>query len=73
MNGGGQPIHQKPEKLKKRIQALYDIDTNAKVRRSHQNESVKKLYDEFLEEPNSHTAHKILHTEHINRKELLRA
>lgn len=73
VNGGGQPIHQKPEKLKKRIQALYDIDTNAKIRRSHQNESVKKLYDEFLEEPNSHTAHEILHTGYVNRKELLRA
>jgi len=70
INGGGQPIHQKPEKIKKRVQALYDIDTKMKNRRSHENESVKKLYDEFLGEPNSHKAHEILHTKYTNRSEV---
>ncbi len=72
INGGGQPIHQKTEKIKKRIQVLYEIDTNAKTRLSHENESVQKLYDEFLEEPNSHKAHEILHTSYTDRKSLLR-
>ncbi|MEW6508482.1 MAG: NADH-dependent [FeFe] hydrogenase, group A6 [Bacteroidota bacterium] len=71
INGGGQPIHQKTEKIKKRIQALYDIDVNMKKRRSHENESVKKLYKEFLGEPNSHLAHELLHTTYINRKKIL--
>ena len=71
INGGGQPIHHKPEKLKKRIQALYEIDSKMKNRRSHENESVKKLYKEFLGEPNSHLAHEILHTEYQDRKKLL--
>ena len=71
INGGGQPIHQKPEKIKKRIQVLYDIDNKAKFRRSHENESVIKLYKEFLIEPNSHKCHEILHTSYINRKEIL--
>ena len=73
INGGGQPIHQKPEKLKKRMQALYEIDMNAQTRKSHENESVQKLYDEFLEEPNSHIAHEILHTTYVDRKAVLRA
>ena len=28
INGGGQPIHQKPEKVMKRMKALYQIDEN---------------------------------------------
>ncbi len=71
INGGGQPIHQKTEKIKKRVQALYDIDANMKKRRSHENESVKKLYKEFLGEPNGHLAHELLHTTYINRKKIL--
>jgi iron-only hydrogenase group A len=71
INGGGQPIHQKSEKIKKRVQALYDIDANMKNRRSHENESVKKLYKEFLGEPNGHLAHELLHTTYINRKKIL--
>lgn len=71
INGGGQPIHQKPEKIRKRVQALYEIDSKAKTRNSHENESVQKLYDEFLVEPNSHKSHSILHTTYTNRKILL--
>lgn len=71
INGGGQPIHQKPEKIKKRVQALYDIDESMKSRKSHENESVKKLYKEFLGEPNGHLAHELLHTTYVNRKKIL--
>ncbi len=71
INGGGQPIHQKPEKVRKRVQALYEIDSKMKNRKSHENESVKKLYKEFLGEPNGHTAHEILHTHYIDRKRIL--
>jgi len=72
INGGGQPIHQKPEKIKKRVEVLYNIDVKAKIRMSHENEVVMKLYDEFFEEPNSHKAHEILHTNYIDRKSILR-
>ncbi|KUG26209.1 periplasmic hydrogenase large subunit [hydrocarbon metagenome] len=72
INGGGQPIHAKPEKIRKRVQTLYEIDANAKTRRSYENESVNKLYNEFLEEPNSHIAHEILHTNYIDRKSILK-
>ncbi len=71
INGGGQPIHQKPEKIVKRVQALYEIDEKAKHRMSHENESVKKIYEEFFVEPNSHKAHDILHTSYVDRKAIL--
>ncbi len=71
INGGGQPIHQKPEKVKKRVQALYEIDSKSKHRMSHENEGLMKIYDEFLGEPNSHKCHELLHTEYFDRKKIL--
>ncbi|HWQ82484.1 MAG TPA: NADH-dependent [FeFe] hydrogenase, group A6 [Ignavibacteria bacterium] len=68
INGGGQPIHQKPEKVIKRVKALYEIDSKMIHRKSHENESVKVLYKEFFGEPNSHKAHEILHTHYQSRK-----
>jgi len=53
------------------MRALYHIDANMKKRNSHENESVKVLYKEFLVEPNSPTAHKILHTHYLDRKKIL--
>jgi iron-only hydrogenase group A len=67
INGGGQPIHQRQDKVVKRMKALYQIDENSKNRNSHENESVKALYKEYFIEPNSHKAHKILHTCYYNR------
>jgi len=71
INGGGQPIHHQPGKLNKRIDALYQIDAKMKHRRSHENESLLKLYKEFLGEPNSHIAHELLHTTYTDRKKML--
>jgi iron-only hydrogenase group A len=68
INGGGQPIHQKQEKVLKRMKALYQIDESSKNRSSHENESVKTIYKEYFIEPNSHKAHKILHTTYFDRK-----
>ncbi len=68
VNGGGQPIHQKNDKIQKRMKALYQIDSNMTYRRSHENESVKILYEEFFTEPNSYCAHEILHTKYFDRK-----
>ena len=72
INGGGQPIHQKPEKVRKRISVLYEIDSKMKKRRSHENESVMRLYKEYFVEPNSHKAHEILHTSYTDRKRILK-
>lgn len=66
INGGGQPIIMDKEKTEetkvKRMKALYDIDTNNVIRKSHKNPEVKELYDDYLEKPNSHKAHHLLHT-----------
>jgi len=68
INGGGQPIHQKPDKIMKRIKALFEIDNKMKTRKSHENKGVNAIYEEFLGSPNSNKAHEILHTEYIDRK-----
>jgi iron only hydrogenase large subunit-like protein len=34
---------------------------------SHQNPFIKKIYDDFLEKPGSHKAHKYLHTKYTPR------
>ncbi|HZW37754.1 MAG TPA: [FeFe] hydrogenase, group A, partial [Ignavibacteriaceae bacterium] len=68
INGGGQPIHQKIDKIQKRMKALYQIDSSMKKRKSHENDSIKAIYKEFFIEPNSHKAHDILHTHYFDRK-----
>lgn len=67
--GGGQPIGTNIEKIKARSQALYTIDSTEPVRMSHENESVKRLYKEFLGEPLSQKSHKLLHT-HYHQREI---
>jgi len=70
INGGGQPYHHCDETiLTKRLDAIYRDDRNHKVRKSHLNQSVLKLYEEFLGKPGSHLAHELLHTSYTNRKE----
>jgi len=60
--GGGQPYGANDELREMRSAGLYADDKNSKVRCSHQNESVRKLYDEFLEKPLSKKSHHLLHT-----------
>ena len=67
VNGGGQPIvsakvQDMVDVRKERAKALYGIDEGMKLRQSHENPYVQKLYEEFLGKPNSHLAHKLLHT-----------
>lgn len=68
IDGGGQPfIKANRDVLKKRMEAIYSEDSKKDVRKSHENESIKKLYNEYLGEPNSHKAHEILHTHYTKR------
>ena len=72
VNGGGQPIQPAVVRanvdLKSvRAAVLYNDDVNCDVRKSHENSAVKKLYDEYLGEPNSQKAHEILHTHYVKR------
>ncbi len=72
VNGGGQPIQSGDTRnfndLKAlRAKALYDEDANLPLRKSHDNPDIKKLYDEYLEKPGSHLAHRLLHTTYAKR------
>ncbi len=67
INGGGQPIV--PAKIQEscdvralRAQVLYQIDKDTPLHKSHENPSIIEAYKEFLGEPNSSLAHKLLHT-----------
>lgn len=63
INGGGQPRSCDNSKIKaERAEGLYKEDAELKFRKSHMNPSIQKLYNEYLEHPNSHKAHEILHT-----------
>ncbi len=66
--GGGQPITGKQDAVVKRMKALYGIDATGKVRASHQNESVKRLYDEYLGAPLGEKSHHLLHTHYAKRE-----
>jgi len=66
ISGGGQPYtHLKEEILVKRTAALYTEDERKAIRKSHENPSIIKLYEEYLGEPGSHRAHSLLHTEYF--------
>ncbi|QUI24955.1 iron hydrogenase small subunit [Vallitalea pronyensis] len=63
IGGGGQPFHHgDSEILKKRMDAIYQVDKDMPRRKSHENESVKALYEQYLGEPMSELSHKLLHT-----------
>ncbi|MCT4661988.1 MAG: NADH-dependent [FeFe] hydrogenase, group A6 [Tissierellales bacterium] len=67
VNGGGQPIVCPEIRMTKdirveRAKALYSEDESKTIRKSHENPMIKKLYDEYLGEPNGHKSHHLLHT-----------
>jgi NADP-reducing hydrogenase subunit HndD len=72
VNGGGQPYQPASVRMTTDLRAvraavLYNDDKNSDIRKSHENSAVKKLYDEYFGEPNSHKAHEILHTHYVKR------
>ena len=72
VNGGGQPIQHAVVRnfvdlRARRAAALYEADKDMSLRKSHESEAVKRIYDEFLGEPGSHKAHEVLHTSYVAR------
>lgn len=65
--GGGQPLNTDIERIKARLKSIYAIDANKKLRLSHHNPDVQKLYKEFFNEPLSEISHKYLHTHYTKR------
>ena len=76
VNGGGQPIVNAQDKMftdirVERANALYHEDKDVlEYRKSHENPSIQRLYKEFLGEPNSHTAHELLHTKYVAKPKI---
>ena len=71
INGGGQPFGADLDAVRARMQMLYKIDKEEGLRVSHQNQWIKRIYDEFLGEPLGEVSHRLLHTHYSERKELL--
>ena len=73
--GGGQPqldvgfdeYPLKKETIDARRRALYQIDKGKAIRKSHENPAIKEIYEKFLGEPGSETAHHLLHTTYTAR------
>ena len=68
LGGGGQPIPTNPEIRAARAKAIYSEDAECKVRKSHENPAVAKIYKEFLTDgPCGHKSHQLLHTKYTPR------
>ena len=70
IGGGGQPIPTDLDIRMKRIEAIYQVDKNLSLRKSHENPAIKQLYEEFLGEPNGEKAHQLLHTHYLPREKM---
>ena len=75
IGGGGQPkdVAKDADSVRKaRIASLYKKDSEMKVRKSHENSEIKKVYEEFYDHPLSELAEKMLHTFYSDRSEDLK-
>ncbi|HUW92627.1 MAG TPA: NADH-dependent [FeFe] hydrogenase, group A6 [Bacteroidales bacterium] len=68
IGGGGQPIPTNMEIREKRMAAIYAEDADMPVRKSHQNPEIIAVYKEFLDKPNGHKSHELLHTHYVKRE-----
>ncbi|MDR0430482.1 MAG: [FeFe] hydrogenase, group A [Tannerellaceae bacterium] len=72
IGGGGQPFHKgSMDVLHKRASALYRVDKEKTIRKSHENPYVIQLYKEYLGEPCGSLSHRLLHTHYFDRKEIV--
>ena len=72
VNGGGQPqVHADVRNFTDvraiRAKVLYDNDKAKTLRKSHENPSIKRVYEEYLGAPGSEKAHHLLHTTYVKR------
>ena len=67
--GGGSTRAKSKKAIDKRVEAVYRIDENSKIKASHLNTELNQAYERFLDgQYFSHKAHHALHTEHHSRK-----
>ncbi|MBK9777580.1 MAG: (2Fe-2S)-binding protein [bacterium] len=68
LNGGGQVRAVTPDAVRARQQALYALDREGGLRTAHANESIRRLYDEYLGAPLGELSHRYLHTHYAPRE-----
>ncbi len=68
VGGGGQPYGFDMAARAIRGEVLYKEDKELTLRRSHENPSIKKVYDDFLGKPLGKKSHKLLHTKYTKRE-----
>ena len=68
IGGGGQPRFTNNQVRQARIDAIYREDEGKKLRKSHENPDVAKLYAEFLGQPLGEKSHHLLHTKYTPRE-----
>lgn len=76
IGGGGQPkdILKDAEQVRKaRIASLYKRDAEMTLRKSHENPSIKQIYEEFYGKPLSEMAEKMLHTYYEDKSMIFHA
>lgn len=67
VGGGGQPYGSTREQVAKRMQAIYEVDKHLAVRKSHENPSIVRLYEDYLKTPLGHLSHELLHTHYTDK------
>jgi NADH-quinone oxidoreductase subunit G/NADP-reducing hydrogenase subunit HndD len=65
--GGGQPRPTTRTIREARMRAIYAEDAGKPRRKSHENQAVLALYDDFLGKPLGHLSHELLHTHYTPR------
>eukprot|EP00760_Papus_ankaliazontas_P027279 PhM_4_TR3251/c0_g1_i1/m.74594 len=68
LGGGGQPKPTSQAIKMERMKLIYAGDSDAPMRKSHENPAIKNLYKEFLIEPLGHHSHHLLHTTYTARE-----
>lgn len=72
IGGGGQPLHHgNSAVLKARQKAIYKEDAGKQIRKSHENKSIIKLYEEYLGKPLGDKSHHLLHTCYFDKSKKL--
>jgi NADP-reducing hydrogenase subunit HndD len=65
IDGGGQPYHHGDSSvISKRREAIYQVDRDLPLKKSHNNPAIIKVYEEYLGAPGSKKAHELLHTKY---------
>lgn len=72
--GGGQTLVSGPDRMKLpedfrqlRAKAIYDEDKSMKLRKSHENPAITKIYEDYLVKPLGEKSHHLLHTHYHAR------